>query len=815
MAQTSQRIAELLFKYSQDKSGLAKVLADNKTVRDELDKTAKTSRSLADVYDDVTKGQARAVREEGIDRLAEKWRDVYNRTRNADDATLAVTRDLHAMGASSAEIDRVTSAIARMNAEQAKSAASRTLGQSVTKFGRGLMNAPDIGPSTDIARGLIAGGNAIDKFNVSGAQLTGVLTIAAPLALIAAAAYDRLNRTVEAGRRRLEAALIAQDAYYEAIGNLTSALARAQIAQLEAANADLKRQIDENRNAADTQFEALAAQGSAAADLYARLVDGTAGIETLAEKADDLQTKFDANVDTINRLTQGLADNEFKTNDALDLARRQIELQSTTSAERQKAIEANNLEIASLQALAAANLTNAELQQVVGERVDELNTKNTALAATSNTAADALAEIEARLKGFQGAVGQQLQAQQMTAAERAKQIEQNNLEIAVLQQLAAANANVAGVAEYTKTRLDELALSNLILGQTTESYADKQKALADAIAQATARTDDQFRVNTSIAEAYERIAATREARDKARLDLEKKLADIAAERQAKEDALADKLLIAQQEADADRIKLAADTEKRLTEIRKEASDDLGAAIRRGDRVRARQIRQDREDELAKEKDRAKEQGAIIDERLQKAVDAANRELQLANDTAAQKTEAARIAGEAEIEERKRAYQQAQVDLQNAVRAANDLRQMAQANEQAQAVQHQSNLLATVKQGAVNIGLTWSLLMSSLATAVQIAQQQILTGGGGWYAPSPPGGTGTGSGGGKVIGSGFGRATTTSRPLPVAGSGGGVTVDMRGMTISAGSGADARAIAREFEAIVGPKIVRAVRRGVQE
>lgn len=208
--------------------------------------------------------------------------------------------------------------------------------------------------NSDIANavGLIGDlGGGIEQLGVVG--IVGVAALGA--ITLAQAEY---NRIVDIGRRNLEGALNAQDAYYSALETMTSDQAREDIAARQRSNVLLQERIATLDNAINSAFQQAQAQFG---DVIARALEAGGQLPTagLREQLNELQTEFSTNEQTIGLLTQGLEDNRFALNDSIESTK------AAADAERELADERRAIQQEILQGAEEEARTRRERQNLL------------------------------------------------------------------------------------------------------------------------------------------------------------------------------------------------------------------------------------------------------------------------------------------------------------------------------------------------------------------------------------------------------------------------------------------------------------------
>lgn len=302
----------------------------------------------------------------------------------------------------------------------------RSVGQNITRFGRGLFNAPDVGGSTTIARASIAGGAIVDKLGLSIGQVGAAAGIAAPLAIGFAVAVDRVSEATQAGERRLEAALSAQQAYYNAVANLSTQSVQERLTELRREQEAQQQALNNARGALEQNFQELQSriggQVTFVGDALARVFDNQIGLGTLREAVEEAETQLNSTTDEITRLEQGLQGNAFAANDAAEAEERLREIREAATeaimqAQMQYAdafvrgeqltTEARLAEIASLERqkesyerLIASGRQSTDEIQALNDKIDGLDNQIAGLLDASSAYADALAVQETRQEAF-------------------------------------------------------------------------------------------------------------------------------------------------------------------------------------------------------------------------------------------------------------------------------------------------------------------------------------------------------------------------------------------------------------------------------
>ena len=171
---------------------------------------------------------------------------------------------------------------------------------------------PGVGYQSPLVIGIRAAQVAADKTGASMGELAvagGLVGVAIGAVTIAMTAF---NQSIDASKKRLEAAIGAQDAYYEAVGKLTSGEARQQLTDLQAQQPALQAKAAEATNALNSAFAQASSQFG---DAGARALFATGAFSSLYDAQTKASQAAQTNADTITRLSQGLASGAFAAAD--------------------------------------------------------------------------------------------------------------------------------------------------------------------------------------------------------------------------------------------------------------------------------------------------------------------------------------------------------------------------------------------------------------------------------------------------------------------------------------------------------------------
>lgn len=566
---------ELLLKYRVDQASVQSALAADKQIQDQLNKTAKAGVTLADVNEKLNKSLAGGLRSAAVDNLTDEFQQVLRETGSVEDALIRVQQKLRDIGATDAEIERVGRSIAsiRENADSAGTTARNGVGRALNRAGTQLFMLPDVGPSTDISRGMILAGRAADRLNLSAGTLAGGLGLTTAAVVAIGLAFENfINKPLKEARSNLEGALAANRNYYEALGALTTEQVSAQIQQLRQARPALEQQVAELRTALDSAFEQAAAT---LGDPVARALFNQMPTGALSESLTEAEAQLQENIQTETRLTQGRAQGVFAANDAAAaeqrLAQARIKgFQDALSAQEQQA------------------LLDLELTRMIREGVS--GTDASAVTSVEKAINDRLAQAQEEVFAYEHLTqisGLQVNAvKAQIAALEADPYNDNTARIEEMNQ-------VLGIAESQHARysgrLEEL---NRIIDMLLPGLGlvrENLQALADATAVST-QTDNYFEALKQEGEIRADIAETMAKIAEFEAEANEKLQDIAAQRAEK--------LAEIEETKADRLEtIAENSGDRIRKIQRDLTRDTATAVGERDALAAHLAKQRAKDAL--------------------------------------------------------------------------------------------------------------------------------------------------------------------------------------------------------------------------
>lgn len=307
----------------------------------------------------------------------------------------------------------------------------RTAGR-LGRIGREIRALPAIqlsgSLSTDaIGKILYTTDSALGALGATATQVAAASVIAAPALIGVALAMGEYNRQIDKQRAQLAGALDAQTRYYDGLRTLTSSEAAKEIETERGRLDGLRQQRAEVQNAIDSAF---AQAQQAFGDPLARTLEAAGQSPTvqLREQLKTLDAQIVSTEAYTSRLTEGMNNLAFSTNDAAEAAERNadatqqavdeytrqqqevangqvraahllVQIDGMTATARAARIEALKQEINTLNA-AAINTDQSTLAgrlafTQLGEDIGALNAELHQLSITTKTAADWTAEYNA------------------------------------------------------------------------------------------------------------------------------------------------------------------------------------------------------------------------------------------------------------------------------------------------------------------------------------------------------------------------------------------------------------------------------------
>src|SRR5690349_16911017 len=345
-----------------------------------------------------------------------------------------------------------------------------------------------------------------------------------------------MNKTLEDGKKALDDAIAAENEYFKAVSDLTTAQARQQIADLQRRNDAIKEQVDKETkvavdgakqaaNAFSPLTEVARVIGGNTAALGAQMLEAKATTGQLTDNIDKLNKEYGKNQVEIDKLTQGLDAGAFAANDTAEAEKALADLRARLADE----FIAHEVQ--------AAKLRRDGTTQQVDDIIQAAKDENAAIQ-----------EVLDRVKA-----GAETLSPDKIAAYN-EELEKNNITIDDLTE---------SVRQYT-----------VVNDKAKQLLKDQEKAQDDlAKVQETAANDEKKRaadidaINAKTAAAYDKLAESYKRAGEA--------ADLAA-KQADEKT-------ARQRADED-AKAERDRNRKLAELDKERDDKIIEAERKRDEL---------------------------------------------------------------------------------------------------------------------------------------------------------------------------------------------------------------------------------------
>lgn len=419
--------------------------------------------------------------------------------------------------------------------------------------------------------GLPGGREASGALELGGAATAlgsslGEVALAAGVAGIAlgavALAFDAFDKSAQASKRTLDAAIGAQDIYYTALGESTTAQVKDQIDGLKRSQPALKQQINETQKAIDSAFAQEVANfgGGALGDALARAADaaGKTPYEQLKKQLDELNATYESNRQGLVRLDQGLANDAFHLNDLAQQAEDASKaLDAAAKSEEQRRIAATESGIQFQQQLyqLAAGGTADDATKVAQQLIQESDAISKSLGYLEKHAGDSDAAAQEFLNATDKIRQASIELQRIDLDAVSAVVENTNIKLAA--DIAAINAKEA---EAEAIALDD---------KNAKLNAAQVKADADLVKLAADTADKRAKIERTYARSAAEAIQDRDAvaLDKARTKRDDDLADLkdatAKQRKTIKQGLKDQ---------QDTIELAY--QKQLTTARKQAANEI-------------------------------------------------------------------------------------------------------------------------------------------------------------------------------------------------------------------------------------------------
>lgn len=299
----TEKIVDAILRYKVDRGGIQQVVASNRQV----------SASIKASGSDIKSAYSQSVIGTFNRRLSLARGEIKGAAKEAQE----LERGLREASAAARQIDIPNSPRTSGGVDTSLRDSFDTRETAGERLGAVLGGLPGGSELANFA-GLFADLNAAAKAALTAG--TNLQTLAAAGGIAGAAviaialALQNFQAVTAEARAQLEAALVAQENYYDAVANLDEQGARDRIAELERGLAAQRRLAAEARTAADSAFTQLADTiGDAGAEVFFAL-DSTA--QNLVANANEAEAGLSAVEQEIVRLNQGLAQGEFAANNA-------------------------------------------------------------------------------------------------------------------------------------------------------------------------------------------------------------------------------------------------------------------------------------------------------------------------------------------------------------------------------------------------------------------------------------------------------------------------------------------------------------------
>lgn len=454
---------------------------------------------------------------------------------------------------------------------------------------RGLFNArqaaialPGVGFQSPLTIGLRGLELVAAKTGASLTGLAGAVGVVGIAVVALAVVFNKFSEGIEAAKKRLTAALSAQDAYYTALQENTTEATQKQIEQLKAARPFLEQQVAETQGALDSAFAQAQAQFG---DAAARALDAAGKLPTaqLREALDEQKATLQTNIDTTTRLTQAQEEGAFKANDLraaeeeLAKAREQYLKELTGQFDDEAQLR---LQLADLR----RSGTSEELQAFYQRNNDEINIIRNFLIPAYESAGVATGALTDRMHDLE-------HANELAEASVRSYIEQRERE-------AKATEALVDRSDAVNDSLKELRDTQAALAKAAEASAKTLQAVADAENEHAANLREiELESGDKAVELRQKLAdklVDIDAKSAERIRQQKENDNLSTEAAiARGDIAAAQQILAQQ-------RVRAEQEKRNVEQQKQEAEDtakeqLDAAKKQTDKLlRAEQERYDKE-----------------------------------------------------------------------------------------------------------------------------------------------------------------------------------------------------------------------------
>lgn len=463
---------------------------------------------------------------------------------------------------------------------------------------------PGVGYQSPLVVGIRGLGLIAEKTNASFTQLAAGVGIAGVAIAAVVVAFDRFNLELEGSKRALNAALSANEKYYNAVASLTSTQADEQIATLQRARPALEENAKLLQERLASAFSQ--AQQTPLGDVGARALFNQLPTGELKTAYDEAAKALQENIDLETRLTQGRSSGAFATNDAI-------------AAEEQLADirQRNNQQTITL------------VGQQLAQQGQDIARYNSMTAEERSKEAESIRINLSSLKQYRDSLDQTRSTLDPTSVAYDAYTQAINSTDAEITRLTIQQNELAGIYSTTADIAEDLARQQQALSDQTDNYLDaleREGEVRDQIAQITQDIADTL------------------------LEKQQKLADAAADASDRID---------QVEADAGerREQIAQDSADKIYKIERDFGRSRLNAIRDRDVDALIQARERRDDELEDQKKADEKALKQVDTALEKQEKSIKKSL----DRQVQQIEQ---SYDRELAAKRRRLDQANVDLQN-------------------------------------------------------------------------------------------------------------------------------------------------------
>jgi hypothetical protein len=487
--------------------------------------------------------------------LGKKYGEMAQDITKADEAAKSLADELARIGASKSDIAAAAREFEAFRTAQDATGAGGGGSSALTQFGAKLRSLPSTRiPGTELGTDAI--GNLA---RVIGTLPPAVLPVIALLGGVAVG-FVLLGKSLEDARAKVQAAIEAQNKYFQQLQDLTTKQAQLEIDRLKIRNELIRAQVESELRVVEIGKEGVVSAFSGIFDAVGVLLGGayedlakrlaTAGVsKDVLDNIQKLGKEFDANATSIGLLTDALKDGALAANDAAEA------IKKATADGIQRTID-----LAGKQAD-----TQIEIQKLVAEgSAKDLEAKKKSVEAEKEKAT-----IELGILGAQLAAAKDGSAEQI--AFQAKILELTRAFNDADDQLQALNGSVVTLGVTLNDAKAKIEKNNTEIGNLIIGYNEDRAKADDAAYKELA--DIQQKYNDSLVKAAQDAADAAEKALQKLNDQAEKLAtnlqrdNESAQRKAQDDALKAAVKFQEQEA-----KAARDHANTLLKIQQDAAN---------------------------------------------------------------------------------------------------------------------------------------------------------------------------------------------------------------------------------------------------